>query len=162
MEKRQSQQSIWIEIEIKHPEVNPNTLVQEKIKQAEEAEVSRIKELTHVANLFNRFYEKNRDKLKQRIAKKKQGLKLEDHLMIAQLAKNSQEILSGEKNIEVLRAAANLSKYIRIITLNSRFETVIDLHYLLNQLHNLETQILPQALAPSIKIDPAEILKNLN
>jgi hypothetical protein len=52
--------------------------------------------------------------------------------MIAQIAKTPSEVASGIKNIEVLRAAANLSKYIRIVTLNSRFETVIDLHYLLN------------------------------
>ena len=52
--------------------------------------------------------------------------------MVAQVAKTSEEVVHAEKNIEVLRAAANLSKYIRIVTLNSRFETVIDLHYLLN------------------------------
>jgi hypothetical protein len=120
--------------------VNPNALVQERIKEAEVAESTKIAQLTRAASLFNRFYLKNREKLKKRIAKKKQGLKLDDYLIVAQVAKNREDLArAAEKNIEVLRAAANLSKYIRIVTLNSRFETVIDLHYLLNQLHNLET-----------------------
>ena len=41
-----------------------------------------------------------------------------------------------------------MSNFIRVVTLNSRFETVIDLHYLLTQIHKLHTMLLPLALLP--------------
>ena len=41
-----------------------------------------------------------------------------------------------------------MSNFIRVVTLNSRFETVIDLHYLLTHIHKLHTVLLPLALLP--------------
>ncbi len=71
---------------------------------------------------------------------------LEDSLMIERLCKNDSEAVYARKNIGQLRKLKELSKFIRSVTLHSQFDNVIDLHYLLSQLHRIETEFKPKLL----------------
>jgi DNA polymerase II large subunit len=75
---------------------------------------------------------------KANIKKKKASFTLQERL-----------ITSGDKQVALgqmpmIKRVSELSKFIRIVTLNSRFDNVIDLHYLLTQIHKIETEFLPQ------------------
>ena len=58
-----------------------------------------------------------------------------------------------------MKRLSDLSKFIRIIILNSRFDNVIDLHYLLNQIHRIETVLIPRAIKDEPEISSlAEVI----
>lgn len=71
-------------------------------------------------------------------------LTLRDHMLLESLREREGfSYQAAVKNIAKLNRVCDLSRYIRVVTLNSRLDNVIDLHYLLNQVHTLETESIP-------------------
>lgn len=95
------------------------------------------------------MYERNRGKLfKEKMNRRKSQVSFKDRLLIdfccERVAHSDKDI--AVKNLSLLNRLSSLSKFIRIITLNSRFDNVIDLHYLMTQINRIETELIPACL----------------
>jgi hypothetical protein len=148
LDKRATQQSLWVTVNLVPLEgVSGKAQVEEELKRAEAKEAEMIQKLERVSARFREVY--GRVKHRKMMFSRRKVVSVEERLLVAAVtAENRSKSEIAFKNLDLLRKIQTLSNFIRVVTLNSRFETVIDLHYLLTHVHKLHTVLLPLALLP--------------
>jgi hypothetical protein len=146
LDKRATQQSLWVTVNLVPLEgVSGKAQVEEELKRAEAKEAEMIQKLDKVSARFREVY--GRVKHRKMKFSRSKVVSVEERLLVAAVtAENRSALEIAFKNLDLLRKIQTLSNFIRVVTLNSRFETVIDLHYLLTHVHKLHTVLLPLAL----------------
>jgi hypothetical protein len=149
LDKRATQQSLWVSVNlVPLPGVGSGKAqVEEELKRAEAKEAEMIQKLDRVSVKLREVI--GRVKARKMKFSRSKVVSVEERLLVAAVtAENRSASEIAFKNLDLLRKIQTLSNFIHVVTLNSRFETVIDLHYLLTHVHKLHTVLLPLALLP--------------